>query len=289
MPAVLRVFLEDPRNLQIAVLALLTVYGALVLDFVLTPLAPVFAIGAALVVERALFRFRVGRSDPSRTSPPYKSALISALSSLLLYRSADPLAYAGVVAIALTSKVVLRFDGRHFVNPTNGGVLLGSLVLPGWIASGQWGHDTVLIFCLAAGSSLILFRAARIDSALAFLGGMLAFEVLRALVFGYRAEVVLHHFTSGALWLFALYMITDPKTTPMARSMRIVHALAVAVAAVSMAQFFYVRDAFLWSLLFLSPLVPLLDRAHQSLRSASITSSTPTPTSPDSWLIASRS
>jgi Na+-translocating ferredoxin:NAD+ oxidoreductase RnfD subunit len=145
------------------------------------------------------------------------------------------------------------------VNPTNGAVLLGSLILPGWIASGQWGHDTVLIFGLVGGASIILARAARIDSALAFIFGTLAFEALRHFVFGYGWAVVAHHFTNGAFWLFALYMITDPKTTPHVPRLRIAHGIIVAFVAVLLLQFFYVRDSFLWALLGCAPLVPLFD------------------------------
>jgi enediyne biosynthesis protein E5 len=275
--AFLRAALRDPRNLQICVLAILALYGALALDFVLSPFAAPCAIGAALVCEHALFRFRKDAFSPS-APPPYKSALISALSSLLLYRSTNALAYAAVAAIAVTSKTVLRVRGRHFVNPTNGAVLLGSLLLPGWIASGQWGHDVVLIFGLAACASLVLSSAARLDSALAFIGGTLFVEMLRHFIFGYPWAVTVHHFTNGAFWLFALYMITDPKTTPRAKSLRIVHGILVAVAAISMAQFFYVRDAFLWALLALAPIVPIFDGLAQRQKesSASTTASTPT-------------
>lgn len=243
---------RDPRYPQIAVLVALLAYGAIFLDFVLAPLAVPVTFASALLLEHVLARYR------GRRSPAYPSAMITACSTLLLFRSNHAWAYAAVVAIAIGSKVALRIDGRHFVNPTNGGVLIGSLVLPGWITSGQWGHDVLFVFVIAAGATLILTRAKRLDTALAFLVGALFWQVLRAAIFGFRPEVVAHYFESGALWLFALYMITDPRTTPATRGARIVHAVLVAGVAVVMLQFFYVRDSFLWSLLILSPLVPFL-------------------------------
>lgn len=252
----MRAFLDDPRLPQILVLSGLVIYGTVFLDFVIDPWSVPVALGAALTLEGAVFRFR---RAPDRLRPPYPSALISALSTILLFRSTDAWAYAGVAGIAIASKVLIRVRGRHFVNPTNGAVLVGSLVFPGWIASGQWGHDVLLLFCLTAGAALILTRAGRVDSAVAFLLAMLGFQVLRHFLLGYRWASVLHQFTNGALWLFALYMITDPRTTPSRRSTRIAHAAGVAFLGSVLAQFFYVRDSFLWSLLALAPTVPLFD------------------------------
>src|SRR5262245_20878696 len=100
-PELVTRFLRDPRNLQITVLAALSLYGALVLAFVLTPLAPLVVIATALGIEKLTFRFR--KAD-DRPAPAYKSAMISALSTLLLFRSTNALAYAAVIAIAVVSK-----------------------------------------------------------------------------------------------------------------------------------------------------------------------------------------
>lgn len=256
MPAAIAGFLRDPRNPQLLVLTILLAYGATTLDFLLTPWALPAALASAVVFEGLSFRFR--RTDAS-ASPPYKSAVIASFSSVLLFRSSEPWAYAAVAAIAIASKVLLRVRGRHFVNPTNVAVLLGSLVLPGWIASGQWGHDIVFVFVLASFATVTLTRAGRLDSAAAFVVGSLVGQVLRHFVLGYRWAEVGHHFTNGALWLFALSMITDPKTTPVARWARVAHGLFVAALGTLLAQLFWVRDSFMWALLASAPLVPLLD------------------------------
>lgn len=253
---VLGAFVKDPRNLQITVLSALTLYGTLALDFVMPPAGPPAALGAALLSEHLLFRFR---RNATRTTTPYKSAIISAISSLLLFRSTEPLAYAAVAAIAVSSKTLLRIRGRHFVNPTNGAVILGSMLLPGWISSGQWGHGTVFAFALIAGGSLILTRAGRLDSALTFLAASGMCQLLRHFVLGYRFAAIGHHFANGALWLFALYMITDPRTTPERRWARIAHATLVAALGTGLAQLYFVRDSYLWALLALAPTVPLFD------------------------------
>jgi Na+-transporting NADH:ubiquinone oxidoreductase subunit NqrB len=264
----IRALLAEPRRLQILVPASLLVYGTTALDFVLSPWAVPITIATAVGLELLLFRFRRAKDRPR---PPIESALITSLSTLLLFRSTEAWAYAAVVAIAIASKVILRVKGRHFINPSNGAVLLGSLLFPGWIASGQWGHDVVLVFALAGVAALILARAGRLDSAFAYLGGAFVCQALRVEVLGYRWEEVAHRFTDGALWLFALYMITDPRTTPTARWARIAHGVLVAVFGTALAQFYWVRDDFLWALLALSPTVPLFDWISARLANREVT------------------
>lgn len=255
--------IEDPRWAQLAILSALLAYGAFALDFVLSPWSVPVAILTAWSVETALeWRERTQSLAEAWRSPlsgRRVSAVISALSALLLFRAETAWPYAAVVAFAILSKRIFRARGRHFVNPTNGAVVLGSLVLPGWIASGQWGHGVLLSFAFASGGLVVLTRAARLDTALAFLGGTLGALALRNLVYGHPWPTLGHAFTSGTLWLFALYMITDPKTTPQRRSARIAHGLWVAALAVFLQQVFYLRDAFLWALFVSAPLVPALD------------------------------
>ena len=242
----------DPRHPQLAILGCLLLFGSLYRGFLPTS----WALPATFAGGWGATWLWTRRRDPS----PYVSASISCFSTLLLFRATDPWAYAAVAAAAISSKHVLKVDGQHFVNPTNGAILLGASLFGGWVASGQWGHALVLAFVLAGGAALTLTRAGRLDTAAAFLGGMFGFLVLRSLAFGHPWATIAHQFSSGSLWLFALYMITDPKTTPRARSYRILHGLLVAGLAVSLRQFWFVRDGFLWALLACAPLVPSFNR-----------------------------
>jgi len=96
------------------------------------------------------------------------------------------------------------------------------------------------------------------------LGGTAGALALRNVAYGYPWPTLGHAFTSGTLWLFALFMITDPRTTPRDRTARIAHGVWVATLAVALQQAFYVRHAFLWALLASAPLVPLLDHITAS-------------------------
>jgi len=75
-----------------------------------------------------------------------------------------------------------------------------------------------------------------------------------------------HRLQSGALLLFAFFMISDPKTTPDSRAGRIAFALVVALGA-SYVQFVLFRpNGLLWSLAACALLVPLLDRWFPGIR-----------------------
>lgn len=241
----------DPRHGQVAILASLLLFGAWARDFLPTPWALPAAVAGAFGVESA-FRRKVWTSR-------HWSGAISALSTVLLFRSEHAWAYAAVAGAAVASKHLLTWRGRHFVNPTNGAVLMGSVLLPGWIGSGQWGHDVLVPFVLVGAASLTLARAARIDTAITVVLGTGAFMALRVLVFGYPWATWAHFFSDGAFWLFALYMVTDPKTTPQQPGFRVIHGLLVAGMAVALLQYWYIRDSFLWALLMCAPLVPLFD------------------------------
>jgi len=64
---------------------------------------------------------------------------------------------------------------------------------------------------------------------------------------------------NGALLIFAFFMISDPKTTPDSRLGRIVFVGIVACGAWYVQFKMFHTNALLWSLVFASPLVPIID------------------------------
>ena len=69
-----------------------------------------------------------------------------------------------------------------------------------------------------------------------------------------------HQIDSGALLIFAFFMISDPKTTPDKRGARILYAVLVAAFAHYLVFWRYIPEGLMYALFFLSPLVPLMDR-----------------------------
>ena len=249
-----------PRLYQIASLSTLLLYGMVWLHFDVSPWQITITLGTALLTQYACTRlFNLPSFDP-------RSPLISALSLCLLLRT-NHLEVAALAAfIAIGSKFIIRWKDKHLFNPTNLAlvVMLGSGL--GWISPGQWGQVAWFGFLIACLGSLVVTRAARADVTLAFLVFYVGLLVMRALWLGDPMTIPLHQLESGALLIFAFFMISDPKTTPDSRSGRIVYALIVALAALYVQFGLFRPNGPLWGLIACALLVPLLDYLHPGSR-----------------------
>jgi enediyne biosynthesis protein E5 len=244
----------DPRFYQIAVLSGLLIYGLGWLHFDITPGRAALLLGTALLTQYACTRlWRLPRFDA-------RSALISGLSLCLLLRTnVAAFAVLGAV-ITIASKFVVRWRGKHLFNPTNFGLVLLMLVgAPVWVSPGQWGNVAYFGFLMACLGGLVVNRAARSDVTYAFLVSFAALQFGRATWAMQRWAVPLHRLESGALLLFAFFMISDPKTTPNSRAGRILFACLVTSLAGFIQFGLYRTNGILWSLAIVSVSVPLID------------------------------
>ena len=250
----------DPRLYQIASLSTLLLYGLTWLHFDISLWQIAITLGTALLTQYAGTRYyNLSAFDP-------KSPLISALSLCLLLRT-DHLAVAALASfIAIGSKFVIRWKDKHVFNPTNLAlvVMIGSGL--GWISPGQWGQVAWFGFLVACLGSLVVTRASRADVTLAFLSFYVGLLFARALWLGDPLTIPLHQIESGALLIFAFFMISDPKTTPDSRAGRIVYALCVALAALYVQFGLFRPNGPLWGLIACTPLVPLLDHLFPGAR-----------------------
>ena len=245
----------DPRIYQILALAGLLIYGVGWLDFEIgVPQAAVSLGGVLLTQWLCSWLWKGERFDP-------RSALISGLSLCLLLRT-NHLALAAVGAvITIAGKFVLRWRGKHLFNPTNFGLVAMMLATNGavWVSPGQWGNVAFFGFLMVCAGGLVVMRAARSDVTLAFLGFYLALMFGRSLYLGEPMTIPLHRLQSGALLLFAFFMISDPKTTPDSRAGRILFAALVAYGAWYVQFRLFRTNGLLWSLAGLSLAVPVID------------------------------
>lgn len=244
---------RDPRLYQMLSLSTLLIYGLVSLHFEVLFLQILVTIGAALVAQYAATRLaRLPAFDP-------RSALISSLSLCLLLRTNDLAVSAAAAVLAISSKFLIRWGHKHVFNPT---ALALAVVLAtgfGWISPGQWGHVAWFGFFIACLGSLIVTRAARADVTSAFLSFYSGLLVARALWIGDPLTIPLHQLESGALLIFAFFMISDPKTTPDSRAGRITYALCIALTACYVQFGLFRPNAPLWGLIVCAPLVPLID------------------------------
>lgn len=261
---------RDPRLWQILSLSILLGWGVCRLGFQVSPAQIAATLLTALVTQWVCdMRFRAGAVILGHWRLPFepRSALISALSLLLLLRVSHWAWAALAAAIAVTSKSLLRRRGKHIWNPTCFAIvvmLAAPLALrtspPAWVSAGQWGNAPVLFFAFACLGTLVVTRAARSDVTFAFLGAWAAILFARAAWLGQPSATPLHQLSSGGLELFAFFMISDPRTTPDSRAGRIVFASAVAFGAAFVQFGLWRPNGLLWSLALAAPLVPLLDR-----------------------------
>ena len=246
---------RDARVWQIASLSLLLTFGIARLGFDQTPAAAALVLATALVTQYVCGRL-VGLAHFDPASP-----LITGLSLSILLRATDAswLMLAAVVAIA--SKFVIRVDGKHVFNPANVGIAALLVTTDAaWISPAQWGSTTWGVFLFVALATLVLSRARRGDIAIAFLVCYGAILLARALWLGDPWAIPMKQMQSGALLLFAFFMISDPKTTPDRRDMRLVFAALVAMLAAYLQFVLYRPEGLVLALFFLSPLVPVIDR-----------------------------
>lgn len=245
----------DPRLYQIAALAGLLVFGLGWLDFEIGAAQAAVTLAGVLGTQWLCARlWKVERFDP-------RSALISGLSLCLLLRTNHlGLALAAAV-VTIASKFLLRWRGKHLFNPTNLGLVAMMLATDSrvWVSPGQWGNVAFFAFLMVCLGGLVVMRAARSDVTLAFLGCYLGLVIGRSLWLGEPLTIPLHRLQSGALLLFAFFMISDPKTTPDSRAGRLIFAALVAWGAWFVQFQLFRTNGLLWSLAVFSCAVPLID------------------------------
>ena len=245
---------SDPRYYQVLVLGLLLAYGIVGLDFGIHWQNAVAIIATAQLTQFVGTRFAgLPRFDPM-------SALITSLSLTLLLRTDVVLLAAMAAVVAVGSKFVIRVRGKHVFNPAN--VALVSMMLASdgvWISSGQWGSAAIGAFALACLGFLVLTRAKRSETTIAFLAAYGALVFGRALWLDDPFSIPLHQLQNGALLIFAFFMISDPKTSPNSAPGRLAYGAMVAIVAYAIQFVFYEPNGPILALIVSAPFVPLID------------------------------
>ena len=244
----------DARLWQIAVLASLLTWNIAVLSLGAS-LAPSLAALSGTLLAQVAWSVALGLRPID-----LRSALITGLSLSLLLRTDALVLQAGAGVLAITSKFLIRVDGKHLFNPAAVAILVLLWSGHGWVSPGQWGQSLILASAITLLGIMVLRRAARLDVALCFAGTYASLLILRAVRLGDPLSIPLHQLQSGALVLFCCFMITDPRTTPNARAARLLYAAAVAVLAHWLIFVRQVPFGLYLALIAVAVAVPILDR-----------------------------
>ena len=195
----------DARVFQILFLALLLGIGVTVRDFSIAPAQILLTFAAGIGTQRLWVRVlgleRVG----------VLSAVVTCFGLSMLLRADSLWVHPLVAAVAISSKFVIRVGGKHVYNPANLGLVAALLLFPGvWVSPGQWGNDLAYAAWFLALGGVVATRARRIDLSVAFLACWLGLVALRIAYLGQGWSILVHQMQSGALLLFAFFMISDP-------------------------------------------------------------------------------
>jgi enediyne biosynthesis protein E5 len=245
---------RDPRHYQIATLASLLGYGILALDFEIGAGRATAILSTALLTQYICTKvWRVPAFDP-------RSALISGLSLCLLLRTNEVTLALLAAIIAVSSKFLVKLNGKHLFNPTNIAVV-ALMVATGdvWVSPGQWGNVAFFAFFMACLGGLVVNRASRSDVTYAFIGFYMTLVFGRSVWLGEPLTIPIHRLENGALLLFTFFMISDPRTTPNSRVGRILFAGLVAWIAWYIQFRLFRTNGPLWALAMCSVMVPLID------------------------------
>lgn len=167
------------------------------------------SVGAAFVTEALLHKLVTGNWRN------LSSAYVSGISAGILVRSPMIWPFALCAAISIASKYVFRFRGTHIFNPTNFGIVVMLLIASDSMAvlSIQWGNNMWAMLVIWLVGLITIWRANRMNITAVYILSFIAFAWVRSLMTGdlFMAEVA--PLTGPMYQLFALFMITDPKTT----------------------------------------------------------------------------
>ena len=248
----------DPRLFQIASLGGLLAANLAWFDLGASLAQSALTLAAAPIAQIVFCRLYGQAFD-------WRSPLITGLSLSLLLRTHDPLLWIAAALLAIGSKFVIRVRGKHLFNPAAFAIvtlLFASALSPSggvWVSPGQWGSAVWQVLLVTSLGGLVLTRSRRLDIALAFLGCYAGLLLFRCLWLGDPFTIPLHQLQSGALLLFAFFMVTDPRSTPDSRAGRMLFAAGVAGLAYYLQFACQIRTGLFYALVFVSPTTPLLD------------------------------
>jgi Na+-translocating ferredoxin:NAD+ oxidoreductase RnfD subunit len=225
----------DKRYLAPILVTIVLLVGQLAFGFLESWWRTALAIGTAIGVELLLARLFTGKW------PHLASAYISGISVGMLVRSPAVWPYALCSAISITSKYVLRVDGRHIWNPSNFGIV-AMLVLASDSVAGlsvQWGNELLPMIVVWCFGSVIIHALGRFHITLTYVASFIALAILRSLATGHPFLSEVAPITGPMYQLYIFFMITDPKTT--VRSFRgqclVAFLIAVVEAILRLMQF----------------------------------------------------
>lgn len=190
------------------------------------------AILTSIATEIVLSKIVTGRF------PHLASAYVSGISIGILVRSPEFWPYALCALIAITSKYLIRWKGRHLWNPSNFAIAVMLLIAGDTVTtlSIQWDNRVWAMAVVWALGSTIIWNLKRFHICATYVASFVGFAALRALMSGGTNGFSGHFWNevapiTGPMYqLFIFFMITDPKTTVGSKKWQCIVVFCVALA-----------------------------------------------------------
>jgi len=262
---------QDARLTQIIFLSLFLWLGVSTRDWTIQPNLVLTLIASCLGTQWLLSSMmEYSKSDrldnlksiltSSNVLTSLRSALITSLGLCLLLRSNSYQTMMLASFLAISSKFLFCHHQKHFFNPANFGIIAAlTLSNDAWVSPGQWGTDGWYLLLFLGLGGVVLKQVGRWDTSIAFLLSYGGLTAVRNLWLGWSWDVWQHQFMSGSLLLFALFMMTDPRSIPNSQTGRLFWSMAIALTTFILQYYFYLPTAVFWSLFIISPLTVAID------------------------------
>jgi hypothetical protein len=251
-----RAFGIDKRYLAPILVTVVLLAGQLTFGFLESWSRTLLAIATAMGVELLLAKLLTGKW------PHLASAYISGISVGMLVRSPDYWPYALCSAISITSKYLIRVDGRHIWNPSNLGIVAMLVLAADTVASlsVQWGNTLLPMAVVWAFGTVIISTLGRFHITLTYVVSFLGFAVLRSMVTGHPLLAEAAPITGPMYQLFIFFMITDPKSTVSPRWAQCLVAFLVAAVEAGFRLMQFVHAPY-YALFIVGPIANLIEIA----------------------------
>jgi len=163
--------------------------------------------------------------------PHLASAYITGISVGILLRSPLFWPYVLCSLLAITSKYVLRVNGRHIWNPSNFGISAMLFLAAESVAtlSIQWGNNLGAMLVIWILGSVIIWRLRRFHICAVYVVSFIALAFVRTWITGDPLLSEISPVTGPEYQLFIFFMITDPKTTVRSKKGQCIVAFLVAL------------------------------------------------------------
>jgi Na+-transporting NADH:ubiquinone oxidoreductase subunit NqrB len=244
----------DKRYLAPILVTAVLITGQVTFGFLESWSRTALAIATAIAVDALLGWWMVGKV------PHLASAYVTGISVGMLVRSPEFWPYALCSAISITSKYVIRVDGRHIFNPSNLGMVAMLLLAYDSVAglSIQWGNNLLPMIAVWVFGSVIIASLGRLHITASYVIAFVVFSVLRSAVTGHPWLAEVAPITGPMYQLFIFFMITDPKTTVHPRWAQCLVAVLVAALEAVFRLFQFVHSPY-YALFIVGPTANLIE------------------------------